>query len=292
MSESQTDVRATGSATISDHELQQVERANATGLQPVVFVHGLWLLPSSWDRWATVFEEAGYAALTPGWPDDPETVEEANAHPEVFAGKSVGDVADHFHAVILKLDRKPAIIGHSFGGLLTEILAGRGLAAASVPISPAPFRGVLPLPISALKAARSVLSNPANRHRAVPLTFEQFRFGFGNAVSEEEARQLYETFAVPASGEPIFQAAAANLNPWTEAKVDTKNPARGPMLIIVGGDDHQAPDAIAEASFKKQQRNEGVTEFAVIEGRGHSITVDSGWREVADAALAFVKRFV
>ena len=235
----------------------------------------------------TLFEKAGYTAVQAGWPDDPETVEEANAHPEVFAGKSVGEIADHVDAMIRMLDRKPAIIGHSFGGLLTEILAGRGLAAASVPISPAPFRGVLPLPISALRAARPVLSNPANRHRAVPLTFEQFRFGFGNAVSEEEAKELYATFAVPASGEPIFQAAAANLNPWTEAKVDTKNPERGPMLIIVGGDDHQAPDAIAEASFKKQRRNEGVTEFAVIEGRGHSITVDSGWREVAETALAF-----
>ncbi|MDX6532805.1 MAG: hypothetical protein QOF68_549 [Gaiellales bacterium] len=278
-------------ARISEHDAAQVERANATGLQPIVFVHGLWLLPSSWDRWATLFEEAGYTALTPAWPDDPETVGEANAHPEVFAGKSVGDIADHVEAFIRGLDRKPAIIGHSFGGLLTEILAGRGLGAASVAISPAPFRGVLPLPISALKAARPVLSNPANRHRAVPLTFEQFRFGFGNAVSEEEAKELYETFAVPGSGEPIFQAAAANLNPWTEAKVDTKNPDRGPMLILVGEEDHQAPDAIAEASYKKQKRNEGVTEFAVIPRRGHSITVDSGWRAVARTALAFVQRF-
>jgi pimeloyl-ACP methyl ester carboxylesterase len=282
---------APGTTAISEHDAAQVARANATGLQPIVFVHGLWLLPSSWDRWATVFEEAGYTALTPAWPDDPETVDEANAHPEVFAGKSVGDVADHVEGFIRGLARKPAIIGHSFGGLLTEILAGRGLGAASVAISPAPFRGVLPLPISALKAAGPVLSNPANRHRAVPLTFDQFRFGFGNAVSEEEAKELYATFAVPASGEPIFQAAAANLNPWTEAKVDTKNPERGPMLIIVGEKDHQAPDAIAEASFKKQKRNEAVTEFAVIPGRGHSITVDSGWREVADTALAFVQRF-
>src|SRR4029079_11319143 len=145
--------------------------------------------------------------------------------------------------------------------------------AAAVAISPAPFRGVLPLPISALKSAGPVLSNPANRHRAVPLTFEQFHFGFGNAVSDDEAKELYATFAVPGSGVPIFQAAAANLNPWTEAKVDTKNPERGPMLIIVGENDHQAPDAIAEASYKKQKRNKSVTEFAVIAGRGHSITV-------------------
>src|SRR5882762_6962518 len=213
-------------STITEHEMQQVERANATGLQPVVFVHGLWLLPSSWDRWAAAFEEAGYTALTPGWPDDPETVEEANAHPEVFAHKTVGQVADHFDEIIRGLAKKPAIIGHSFGGLLAQILAGRGLAAASVAIDPAPFRGVLPLPFSALKSARPVLGNPANRNRAVPLTYEQFRFAFANAVSEDESKELYSTFAVPAAGAPLFQAAAANLNPWTEAKVKSKNPNR------------------------------------------------------------------
>ena len=273
------------------HEAGEIERANATGLTPVVFVHGLWLLPSSWDRWAGVFEDAGYTALQPGWPDDPETVEEANAKPEVFAHKSVGQVADHFEAIIRSLDRKPAIVGHSFGGLLTQILAGRGLAAVSVAIDPAPFRGVLPLPISALKSAFPVLGNPANRNRAVPLTYDQFRFGFANAVSEEEAKELYETFAVPASGAPLFQAAAANLNPWTEAKVDSKNPERGPLLIISGELDHTVPWAIANASYKRQKRNEGVTEIVEMPGRGHALTIDSGWREVADTALAFVQRF-
>src|SRR6267143_3661883 len=220
---------------------EQIERANATGLTPVVFIHGLWLLPSSWDRWAAVFEEAGYTALTPGWPDDPEPVAEAKEHPEVFAHKTVGQVADHYTEVIGRLKKKPAVLGHSFGGLLTQIVAGRGLSAASVAIDPAPFRGVLPLPFSALKSASPVLGNPANRNRAVPLTYDQFRFGFANAVSEHEAKQLYETFAVPASGAPLFQAAAANLNPWTEAKVDTKNPDRGPLLIISGERDHTVP---------------------------------------------------
>src|SRR5258708_4284646 len=173
----------------------EIERANATGLTPVVFIHGLWLLPSSWERWAAVFEEAGYTALTPGWPDDPQTVAEAKAHPEVFAHKTIGQVADHFAAVIGRLQKKPAVIGHSFGGLLTQIVAGRGLSAASVAIDPAPFRGVLPLPISALKSASPVLGTPANRNKAVPLTFDQFRFGFANAVSEDEAKQLYDTFA-------------------------------------------------------------------------------------------------
>jgi pimeloyl-ACP methyl ester carboxylesterase len=277
---------------ITDHEGEQIARANATGLTPVVFIHGLWLLPSSWDRWAAVFEEAGFTALTPGWPDDPETVEEANANPDVFAGKTVGQVADHYADVIGKLDKKPVVIGHSFGGLLTQIIAGRGLAAASVAIDPAPFRGVLPLPISALRSSSPVLTNPANRNRAVPLTYEQFRYAFANAVDEDEAKALYETFAVPAPGAPLFQAATANLNPWTEAKVNSKNPDRGPLLIISGEKDHTVPWAIANASFKKQERNEAVTEIVEIPNRGHALTIDSGWREVADKALAFVKRFV
>jgi len=279
-------------ATITKHEQEQIERANATTLRPVVFVHGLWLLPSSWDRWAEAFEAAGYTALTPGWPDDPETVDEANQHPEVFAHKTIKQVADHFDDVIGALDRKPAVIGHSFGGLLAQILAGRGLSAVTVAVDPAPCRGVLPLPISALRAGSPVLQNPANRGRAVPLTYEQFRYSFANAVSEDEAKELYETFAVAAPGAPLFQAASANLNPWTEAKVDTKNPERGPMLIISGEKDHTVPWAIANASFKKQQKNEGVTEIVEIPGRGHALTIDSGWREVADTALSFVRRFV
>jgi non-heme chloroperoxidase len=279
--------------TITEHEAEEVARANATGLQPVVFIHGLWLLPSSWDRWATVFEEAGFTALTPGWPDDPETVEEANEHPEVFAKKTVGQVADHFDEIVSKLDQKPVVIGHSFGGLLTQILAGRGRSAAAVAIDPAPFQGVLPLPFSSLKSASPVLRNPANRNRAVPLTYEQFRYGFANAVSEDEAKELYDTYAVPAAGAPLFQAATANFNPWTEVKVDTKNPERGPLLIISGEKDHTVPWSIANASFKQQDHNESnVTEIVEIKGRGHALTIDSGWREVADTALAFVKRFI
>jgi non-heme chloroperoxidase len=277
--------------TVTDIEAEQVAKANATGRTPVVFIHGLWLLASSWERWAGVFEEAGYAAISPGWPDDPKTVEEANANPSVFAGKTVGQVADHFDDVIGGLERKPAIVGHSFGGLLTQILAGRGLAEVSVAIDPAQFRGVLPLPLAAVKSVRHVLLNPANRGRAVPLSYAQFRYAFANAVSEEEARQLYETFAVPAPGAPIFQAAAANLNPWTEVKVDSANPIRGPLLVISGEKDHAVPSVVANAAYKRQARNPGVTEVNEIAGRGHSLTIDSGWREVADTALAFIQRF-
>ena len=270
---------------------EQVERANAADATPVVFIHGLWLLPSSWDRWAAMFEEAGYTPVQPGWPDDPATVEEARANPEVFAGKKVGQIADHLAGVVGRLERRPVIVGHSFGGLFTQILAGRGLATVSVAIDPAPFRGVLPLPVSALKSAMPVLGDPRNRGKAVALTLEQFRFGWANALSEEEGRELHETFHVAAPGAPLFQAAAANLNPRTEVRVDTKNLARGPLLIISGEKDNTVPWAIANASYKRQKRNPGVTEITELPDRGHSLVIDSGWEEVAQTALDFVKRF-
>ncbi|HTS90091.1 MAG TPA: alpha/beta hydrolase [Gemmatimonadales bacterium] len=284
-----TPVSAAPSLTV--RERAQLQRANASGRQPVIFIHGLWLLAGSWDRWVTFFEEAGYSGLTPGWPDDPESVGDANANPRVFANKTVGQVARHFEEIAGQLVRRPAVVGHSFGGLLAQILAGRGKSVATVAIDPAPFRGVLPLPISALRSAWPVLGNPGNRRRAVALTFDQFRYAFANVVSVEEARELYRTHAVPAPGAPLFQAATANLNPWTEAQVNTRNPARGPLLIISGEKDHTVPWAIANASFKRERRNPGVTEIAQIANRGHSLTIDSGWREVAETALAFIRRF-
>ena len=277
--------------TITDHETAQVERANVLKATPVVFVHGLWLLPSSWERWVTLFEQAGYAAVTPGWPDDPETVTEAREHPEVLAGKGIAEIADYEEAIIRRLDRKPVIIGHSFGGLLTMILAGRGLAGASIAISPAPFRGVLPLPLAALRTASVALRNPANWNRAVPLSYEQFRYSFANEVGEDEAKELYLGYSVPGAGEPLFQSASANLNPWTEAKVNSENPDRGPMLIISADSDQTVPWAIANAAYKKQKRNKGVTEIVKMPGRGHSLTIDAGWQEVAEKALEFASRF-
>jgi pimeloyl-ACP methyl ester carboxylesterase len=279
-------------ASMTARETQQTEQANAGGKTPVVFIHGLWLLPSSWDNWARFFEEAGYAALTPSWPDDPETVVEARANPDVMAKKTLSQVADHTAEVIGRLDKKPALIGHSTGGLLAQILAGRGLSAATVAIDPGPFRGVLPLPISALRSAGPVLANPLNRGRAVTLTLDQFKYGWTNALGDEEAKQLYESYHVAAPGVALMQMANANLNPRSEARVDTKNPDRGPLLIIDGEKDHTVPWAIANASFKRQQRNAGVTEIRKIPNRGHSLTIDSGWREVAQTALEFVNRFV
>ena len=279
-------------ASITERETQQVDQANASGKTPVVFIHGLWLLPSSWNRWAELFEESGYAAVTPSWPDDPETVEEARADPDVFANKTLGQVAHHTAEVIGELTKKPAVMGHSTGGLLAQIVAGRGLSAATVAIDPGPFRGVLPLPIAALRSAMPVLANPLNRRRAVALTLDQFKYGWANALSDEEAEQLYATYHVATPGVALMQMAYANVNPWTEAKVDTKYPDRGPLLIIEGEKDHTVPWAIANASYKRQRRNEGVTEMEKIPNRGHSLTIDSGSREVAERALAFVRRFV
>lgn len=278
-------------STITQREAEQIERANASGRTPVVFIHGLWLLPSSWDRWAGVFEDGGYAPLAPGWPNDPETVEAARANPQVLAGKGVAQVADHFAEAIAGLTKPPAIVGHSFGGLIAQILAGRGLSAATVAVDPAPFRGVLPLPIAAIRTTLPVLRNPANRGRAVTLSFEQFRYGWANAVGEDEAKRIYDEFHVAAPGKPIFQAAMANFNPGSETKVNTENPRRGPLLIFTGEADHAVPAAMSKAAYKKQRRNQGVTEHVEMPNRDHSLVIDDRWREVADTALAFVKRF-
>ncbi len=229
--------------------------------------------------------------MTPKWPGDPETIEEARANPDAFARTTLGQVADHTAEIIGKLNRKPAVMGHSTGGLLAQIIAGRGLSAATVAIDPGPFRGVLPLPISALRSASPVLKNPANRGKAVTLTLDQFKYGWANALSDEEAKELYDKYHVAAPGIALNQMANANLNPATEAKADTKNPDRGPLLIIDGEKDHTVPWAIANASYKRQKRNPGVTEIVKIPNRGHSLTIDSGWREVAQTALDFVKRF-
>jgi pimeloyl-ACP methyl ester carboxylesterase len=276
----------------SERENKEIEAANASGSTPVVFIHGLWLLPSSWANWGEFFKKAGYAPLTPDWPDDPETVEQARANPDVFAKKTLKQIADHTAEVIGGLTKKPAVMGHSTGGLLAQIIADRGLSSATVAIDPGPFRGVLPLPVSALRSASPVLKNPLNRGRAVTLTFDQFEYGWATALDDDEAKRIYDTYHVAGSGAALMQMANANLNPFTQAKVDTKNPDRGPLLIIDGEKDHTVPWAIANASYKRQKRNPAVTEIKQIPNRGHSLTIDSGWQEVAQTALDFVKRFV
>jgi pimeloyl-ACP methyl ester carboxylesterase len=279
-------------ATITDAEQKQIDQANKSGTTPVVFIHGLWVLASSWDRWGELFKKGGHAPVQAVWPDDPETIAEARENPDIFADKTLNQIADHTIEVIEALDKKPAVIGHSTGGLLAQVIAGRGLSAATVAVDPGPFRGVLPLPFSALKAASPVLKNPLNKGKAITLSLDEFKYGWANAVDDEQAKRLYEEFHVAAPGVALMQMANANLNPFSEAKVDTRNPERGPLLIIDGENDHTVPWAIANASYKKQKRNEGVTEIKKIANRGHALTIDDGWQEVAEISLDFVKRFV
>jgi len=276
-------------STITTNEAQQVAAANASGKQPVVFIHGLWLLASSWDAWAERFQAEGYATVAVDWPGDANSVTDARSGLDHLAGVGVQEVTDHIAEVIGGLDIKPIVIGHSFGGLLTQRIADLGIAAASVAIDPAPFKGVLPLPPSALKASSPVLANPANRKKTVTLTFDQFRYGFANAVTEDEAKALYEEFHVAAPGRPLFQAASANLTTGKATKIDVKNPERGPLLVINGGADNIVPNVMAKAAFKLQSKNPGRTEFREIEGLGHSLVIDSRWGEVADAALEFIR---
>jgi pimeloyl-ACP methyl ester carboxylesterase len=281
-----------GNMSQAELDSEEIERANTSGRRPVLFVHGLWLLAGSWDRWREMFEQAGYSTLAPGWPDDPDNVAEARKRPDVFATQNVKRVGDYLTSVVDRLKEKPAIIGHSFGGMFAQRLAGAGRSAVTVAIDPAPYRGIWSLPLSSIKAALPALKNPANYRRPVPLTYEQFRFAFANAVDESEARELYELHSVAGPGRTLFEASAANLNPWTAAKVDTKNPERGPLLVVSGEKDNTVPHAVASAAYRLQKRNVSPTEFRELPGRGHSLTIDSGWREVADVALEFVSRFL
>jgi non-heme chloroperoxidase len=251
---------------------------------PVVFVHGLWLHASSWGAWEEKFRAAGYEPVSPGWPGEPRTVEDARRDPGAVAGRGINDVVDHFAQVIRGLSAPPVVIGHSFGGLIAQRLLGQDLAAAAVAVDPAPIKGVLVLPPSALKVASIALKSPANRNMSVALTAEQFRYGFGNAVSEQESADLYQQWAVPSPGKPLFEAAFANFAPSSPAKVNTGNKTRGPLLVTAGSEDHTVPPAISMSTRKQYHRSPAITDFVEFTGRGHSLTVDHGWAEVADYA--------
>ncbi|MFC1408551.1 alpha/beta hydrolase [Streptacidiphilus sp. N1-12] len=256
---------------------------------PVIFIHGLWLHATSWEPWSDLFRDAGYAPSAPGWPGDPETVQEARDRPESIADHGIDDVVDHFAAIIAGLDAKPILIGHSFGGMIAQKLLGQDLAAAAVAIDAAQIKGVLPVPLSALRATLPVFKNPGNKHRAVSLTPDQFRFAFGNALTAEESLELYEKWTIPAPGKPLFEAASANFNPHSPAKVATDNQGRGPLLLMAGGQDHTVPEAVVRATLKQYRHSEAVTDIVDFPDRGHSLTIDSGWREVADTALAWLR---
>jgi pimeloyl-ACP methyl ester carboxylesterase len=255
---------------------------------PVVFIHGLWLHATSWAPWVELFREAGYVPSAPGWPGDADTVEASRANPDHIADHGIADVVEHYARIIDGLGAKPILIGHSFGGMIAQKLLGQDLAAAAIAIDAAQIKGVLPVPLSALHAAFPVFRNPGNRHKAVSLTAEQFRYAFGNAISEEESLELYQRWAIPAPGKPLFEAAAANFNPHSPAKVDTGNQSRGPLLLITGGKDHTVPEAVTRATLKQYRHSSAVTDIRDFPDRAHSLTIDSGWREVADASLAWL----
>jgi non-heme chloroperoxidase len=260
----------------------------ATGT-PVIFVHGLWLHADSWGARVDHFRDEGYAPTAPGWPGDADTIEETRKQPERVAGHGIDDVVEHYARIIGALAAKPVVIGHSFGGLVVQRLLGQDLAAAAVAIDPAPIKGIVFLPPSALRVASIALKNPGNKKRAVALTAKQFRYGFGNAISAEESNALYERWTIPSPGKPLFEAAFANLAPGSPAKVSTGNATRGPLLVTGGGRDHTVPVAISKATVKRYRKSPAVTEYREFPDRGHSLTVDSGWREVADTVLTWLK---
>jgi len=256
--------------------------------RPVVFIHGLWLHATSWDPWVELFREAGYAPSAPGWPGEADTVEAARQQADDVAGLGIDDVTNHYAAVIDGLPEAPVLVGHSFGGLIAEKLLGQGKAAAAVAIDPAQIKGVLPLPLAQLRAGLPALGNPANRNRAVSLTAKEFRFGFGNAVSEEESDALFERWTIPSPAKPLFQAAAANFSLHSEAAVDTDNSTRGPLLLVSGLEDHTVPDVVTRSTLKQYRSSTALTELRQFEGRGHSLTIDAGWTEVAKAVLGWL----
>jgi pimeloyl-ACP methyl ester carboxylesterase len=256
---------------------------------PVVFIHGLWLHATSWGPWLDVFRDAGYDPVAPGWPNEPATVEEARAHPDLVADTSIDEATNHYAAIIAALPAPPVIIGHSFGGLITEKLLGQGHGAAGVAIDPAQIKGVLPLPLAQLRAGLPGLGNPANLHKSVSLTQKEFRFGFGNALTEDESNLLYDKWTIPSPARPLFQAAAANFALHSQAKVDTGNDTRGPLLLISGTADHTVPDVVTRSTLKQYRGSHAITELKQFEGRGHSLTIDSGWKELAETILGWLK---
>ncbi|WP_402462289.1 alpha/beta hydrolase [Isoptericola aurantiacus] len=267
---------------------------SSTSRRPVVFVHGLWLHADSWTPWADRFAEAGYDPHQPGWPGDSATVAETRENPERVGGHGIDDVVEHYASFLAALAAdggpSPVVVGHSFGGLIVQRLLTEGHAGAAVAIDPAPMRGNILLPPSSLRVASVALKNPAHFKGSVALTPEEFRYGFANELSDEEAAALFDQWTIPSPGRPLFEDATANLLPGSPARVDTHNAERGPLLFIAGGMDHTAPASLTRTSARiYRKHSDAVTDLVEFPDRGHSLTIDHGWAEVADAALAWLK---
>jgi non-heme chloroperoxidase len=257
---------------------------------PVVFVHGLWIHSDAWQNWVELYRLAGYDPIAPGWPGDSSDVEQTRANPAAVANKGLDDIVSSYARVIDSLPAQPIVIGHSFGGLIAQKLLAEGRAAAAVAIDPGQIKGVRPLPFAQIRSGWPVLSKPGNKKRAVSLTKKQFRYGFGNALTEAESAELFGKWAIPGPGRPLFEASAANFKKTSPAAVDTHRDDRGPLLIIAGGKDHTVPEVVAKAAYKLYAGSAATTDFHVFPDRGHSLVLDHGWREVADVTLAWLNR--
>lgn len=252
---------------------------------PVIFIHGLWIHASAWQPWMDLFAERGYAVSAPGWPGDGDTVAATREHPDALNDVGIAAIVDHYAQLIGSHEAKPVIVGHSFGGLIAQELLASGQAAAAAAIDPAPIKGVKALPLAQLRSAFPVLGNPANLHRTVSLNAKQFRYAFGNALTEEESNELHDRWTIPGPGKPLFEDAAANFSKNSPAKVDTHLAERGPLLLTSGTEDHTVPLKVTREVFGKYAEGESDTDFHEFEGRGHSLTMDHGWRDVADVTL-------
>ncbi|MDY0749008.1 alpha/beta hydrolase [Paucibacter sp. R3-3] len=255
---------------------------------PVIFIHGMWLHASSWEPWMRRFKKAGYVPMAPGWPGEPEDINNARRCPALVANKGIEDIAAHFRKIMAPLGSKPILIGHSFGGLLAQKLLGEGLARAAIAIDPAQIKGVLPLPFSQLRAGLPALGNPFNKSRSVALTAKQFRFGFGNAITEDESNELFEKWAIPSPARGLFEVAFANFNPRAASAVNTRNESRGPLLLISGGADNTVPDVTTRATYRQYRKSAAVTDMQRFDDRGHSLVIDHGWEAVARDCLRWL----
>lgn len=251
----------------------------------IVLIHGLWLNALSWENWVERYRARGFDVIAKSWPGMEGDIASLRANHSAIDNLGLGEVADHYQAIVQALPEPPILIGHSMGGVVVQVLLDRGLGAAGVAVDPGPLKGVLALPVSALRSAFPALKNPANNHRAVMLSAEEFHYAFTNTLDEAASETAYRRYAVPGPGRVLFQAALANLNPRAVTRVDFHNANRAPLLLIAGGEDHVAPPVVTKAEAKLQGKSEALTAYKEFPGQSHFTVGQPGWEEVADFAL-------